>query len=72
MRLESIPVITLAQWWAFVPGMRDRGFGSVIFIVFDSYWKPPGAHMFAYIAPKGALVGMTRTLAAVSAGTGSR
>jgi NAD(P)-dependent dehydrogenase (short-subunit alcohol dehydrogenase family) len=43
--------------------MRDRGFGRVIFIVSNSYWRPPGPHMLAYIASKGALIGMTRTLA---------
>jgi len=47
----------------FVPGMRDRGFGRVIFIVSNSYWRPPGAHMLAYIASKGALIGMARALA---------
>ena len=25
----------------FVPGMRDSGFGGMIFIVSDSYWRPP-------------------------------
>ena len=53
--------LLLAQ--AFVPGMRDRGFGRVIFIVSNSYWRPPGAHMLAYIASKGALIGMARALA---------
>jgi len=43
--------------------MRDRGFGRVIFIVSNSYWRPPGAHMLAYVASKGALIGMARTLA---------
>jgi len=50
--------LLLAQ--AFVPGMRDRGFGRVIFIVSNSYSSPPGAHMLAYIASKGALIGMAR------------
>jgi 3-oxoacyl-[acyl-carrier protein] reductase len=59
VNVESALLLTQA----FVPGMRDRGFGRVIFIVSDSYWKPPGAHMLAYIASKGALIGMTRTLA---------
>jgi NAD(P)-dependent dehydrogenase (short-subunit alcohol dehydrogenase family) len=43
--------------------MRQRGFGRVIFIVSNSYWRPPGAHMLAYIASKGALIGMARALA---------
>jgi NAD(P)-dependent dehydrogenase (short-subunit alcohol dehydrogenase family) len=48
---------------AFAPGMRERGFGRVIFIVSNTFWSPPGAHMLAYIASKGALIGMARTLA---------
>jgi 3-oxoacyl-[acyl-carrier protein] reductase len=51
----------LAQ--AFVPGMQERGFGRLIFIVSNTFWRPPGAHMAAYIASKGALIGMARALA---------
>ena len=40
VNVESALLLTQA----FVPGMRDRGFGRVIFIVSDSYWRPPGAH----------------------------
>ena len=54
----------------FAPGMRERGFGRVIFIVSNSYWRPPGAHMLAYIASKGALIGMARTLAVGLGGDG--
>jgi NAD(P)-dependent dehydrogenase (short-subunit alcohol dehydrogenase family) len=43
--------------------MRQRGFGRVIFIVSNSYWRPSGAHMLAYIASKGALIGVARALA---------
>ncbi|MFI1092408.1 SDR family NAD(P)-dependent oxidoreductase [Streptomyces sp. NPDC020917] len=53
--------LLLAQ--AFTPGMRERGFGRVIFVVSNTFWRPSGAHMLAYVASKGALVGMTRTLA---------
>jgi NAD(P)-dependent dehydrogenase (short-subunit alcohol dehydrogenase family) len=35
----------------------------VIFIVSNTFWSPPGAHMLAYIASKGALIGMARALA---------
>jgi NAD(P)-dependent dehydrogenase (short-subunit alcohol dehydrogenase family) len=59
VNVESALLLTQA----FVPGMRDRGFGRLIFIVSNSYWRPPGPHMLAYIASKGALIGMTRTLA---------
>src|SRR2546423_6718925 len=59
VNVESALLLTQA----FVPGMRDRGFGRVIFIVSNSYWRPPGAHMLAYVASKGALIGMACTLA---------
>ena len=37
VNVESALLLTQA----FVPGMRDRGFGRVIFIVSNSYWRPP-------------------------------
>jgi NAD(P)-dependent dehydrogenase (short-subunit alcohol dehydrogenase family) len=63
-RVQAVNVesaLLLAQ--AFAPGMRDRGFGRVIFVVSNTFWSPPGAHMLAYIASKGALIGMARALA---------
>ena len=66
VNVESALLLTQA----FAPGMRDRGFGRVIFIVSNSYWRPPGAHMLAYIASKGALIGMARTLAVGLGGDG--
>src|SRR2546421_5743703 len=59
VNVESALLLTQA----FAPGMRDRGFGRVIFIVSNTFWRPPGAHMLAYVASKGALIGMARTLA---------
>ena len=59
VNVESALLLTQA----FAPGMRERGFGRVIFIVSNTFWRPPGAHMLAYVASKGALVGMARTLA---------
>ena len=59
VNVESALLLTQA----FAPGMRDRGFGRVIFIVSNTFWRPPGAHMLAYVASKGALIGMVRTLA---------
>jgi len=53
--------LLLAQ--AFAPGMRDRGFGRVIFIVSNTFWSPPAGNMLPYVASKGALIGMARTLA---------
>jgi NAD(P)-dependent dehydrogenase (short-subunit alcohol dehydrogenase family) len=59
VNVESALLLTQA----FAPGMRDREFGRVIFIVSNTFWSPPGAHMLAYIASKGALIGMARALA---------
>jgi NAD(P)-dependent dehydrogenase (short-subunit alcohol dehydrogenase family) len=59
VNVESALLLTQA----FAPGMRERGFGRVIFIVSNTFWRPPGAHMVAYVASKGALIAMTRTLA---------
>src|SRR5882724_7518842 len=59
VNVESALLLTQA----FAPGMRERGFGPVIFIVSNTFWRPPGAHMLAYVASKGALIAMTHTLA---------
>src|SRR6266478_3394115 len=59
VNVESALLLTQA----FFPGMRDRGFGRVIVIVSNTFWRPPGAHMLAYVASKGALIGMVRALA---------
>jgi len=66
VNVESALLLTQA----FSPGMRARGFGRVIFIVSNTFWHPPGAHMLAYIASKGALIGMARTLAVGLGGDG--
>jgi NAD(P)-dependent dehydrogenase (short-subunit alcohol dehydrogenase family) len=54
-------VLWLTQ--AFVPEMANRGFGRIIFVVSDTIWSPPGEAMLAYVASKGALIGVMRTLA---------
>src|SRR6476620_4676053 len=59
VNVESALLLTQA----FAPGMRERGCGRVIFIVSNTFWRPPGAHMLAYVASKGALIGMMRALA---------
>ena len=59
VNVESALLLTKA----FAPGMRHPGFGRVIFIASNTFWSPPGAHMLAYIASKGGLIGMARTLA---------
>jgi NAD(P)-dependent dehydrogenase (short-subunit alcohol dehydrogenase family) len=51
----------LAQ--AFAPGMGQRGFGRIVFIVSDTVWEPPAPDLLAYVASKATLVGIARTLA---------
>src|SRR6185312_7669344 len=48
VNVESALLLTQA----FAPGMRDRGLGRVILIVSNTFWKPPGIHMLAYVASK--------------------
>jgi NAD(P)-dependent dehydrogenase (short-subunit alcohol dehydrogenase family) len=54
-------VLLLGQ--AFVPGMRQRRFGRIVNIVSNTFWSPPAPNFLPYITSKGALVGMTRSLA---------
>lgn len=51
----------LAQ--AFAPGMARRGFGRVVFVTSDTLWDPPAPVLLPYVASKGALLGITRSLA---------
>jgi NAD(P)-dependent dehydrogenase (short-subunit alcohol dehydrogenase family) len=51
----------LAQ--AFVPGMAERRFGRIIFVTSDTFWDPPSPMLLPYVASKGALTGIMRTLA---------
>ena len=48
---------------AFAPGMAQRGFGRIVFITSDTFWAPPTPTLLAYVASKGALLGVMRTLA---------
>jgi 3-oxoacyl-[acyl-carrier protein] reductase len=59
VNVESALLLTQA----FAPGMQKRGFGRVIFIVSNTFWSPPDGQMLPYVASKGALIGMARTLA---------
>jgi NAD(P)-dependent dehydrogenase (short-subunit alcohol dehydrogenase family) len=58
----------LAQ--AVVPGMAQRGFGRIVFIVSDTVWEPPAGDLLAYVASKAALIGIARTLARSLGGDG--
>jgi NAD(P)-dependent dehydrogenase (short-subunit alcohol dehydrogenase family) len=55
-------VLWLAQ--AFAHGMAERGFGRIVFVTSDTLWSPPAPAMLPYIASKGALIGVMRSLAA--------
>lgn len=58
----------LAQ--AFTPGMIERKFGRIIFIASDTLWSPPGGEFLPYVASKGAMMGIVRTLAMELGGDG--
>ena len=63
-RVQAVNVesaLWLAQ--AFTPGMAKRGFGRIVFITSDTVWSPPSPVLLPYIASKGALTGIMRTLA---------
>ena len=66
VNVESALLLTQA----FVPGMRERRFGRLIFIVSNTFWRPAGHHQVAYVASKGALIGMVRTMAVGLGATG--
>jgi NAD(P)-dependent dehydrogenase (short-subunit alcohol dehydrogenase family) len=53
--------LLLAQ--AFVPGIRERGWGRVVHVVSDTVWNPPTPQLLAYVTSKAALIGLTRMLA---------
>jgi NAD(P)-dependent dehydrogenase (short-subunit alcohol dehydrogenase family) len=63
-RVQAVNVES-AVWLcqAFVPGMSERGFGRIVFVVSDTIWTPPAGDMLAYVTSKAALVGLARTLA---------
>jgi 3-oxoacyl-[acyl-carrier protein] reductase/(S)-1-phenylethanol dehydrogenase len=44
-------------------GMVQRGWGRVVNVASDTFDRPPGPGLAAYIASKGAVIGLTRALA---------
>jgi 3-oxoacyl-[acyl-carrier protein] reductase len=54
-----------ALWLAqtFSPGMARRGFGRIVVIISDTFWAPPAPLLLPYVASKGALLGIVRSLA---------
>ncbi|MFE3260130.1 SDR family NAD(P)-dependent oxidoreductase [Nocardia sp. NPDC059091] len=54
-------VLWLAQ--AFTPGMAERGFGRIVLVTSDTLWEPPAPVLLPYVASKGALTGIMRSLA---------
>jgi 3-oxoacyl-[acyl-carrier protein] reductase len=63
-RVQAVNVesaLWLAQ--AVAPGMAERGFGRIVFVVSDTVWDPPAGDLLAYVASKAALIGIARTLA---------
>jgi len=78
MGIHTLEELTLEIWRRFqavsveapfllcarlIPAMVAAGGGRVVNIVSDTLWSPPGAGLVAYITMKGALLGMTRSLA---------
>jgi NAD(P)-dependent dehydrogenase (short-subunit alcohol dehydrogenase family) len=49
---------------ALLPGMRDAGWGRIVSVASTSYFNPPPLGMVHYISSKGAVLGLTRGLAA--------
>lgn len=47
---------------AFVPGMRERGFGRIINVATNAYWVAVPMYV-PYLASKGGVIGLTRGLA---------
>jgi len=63
-RVQAVNVesaLWLAQ--AFAPGMAERAFGRIVFVVSDTVWDPAAPDLLAYVASKAALIGVARTLA---------
>ena len=64
-RVQAVNVealVVLAQ--ALAPALALRGNGRIVVIGSDTVWQVPSPSLLAYVASKGALLGLTRALAA--------
>ena len=63
-RVQAVNVES-ALWLsqALAPGMAQRRFGRIVFVVSDTVWDPPAPDLLAYVASKATLIGIARTLA---------
>ncbi len=63
-RVLSVNVVAAAMLARRVaPGMARRHFGRIVNVASNTFDRPPGPAMSAYIASKGGLIGLTRSLA---------
>jgi NAD(P)-dependent dehydrogenase (short-subunit alcohol dehydrogenase family) len=70
-RVLSVNVVAAAMLARRVaPTMASRGFGRIVNIASDTFDRPPGPAMTAYITSKGGLIGLTRSLAVELGPTG--
>jgi NAD(P)-dependent dehydrogenase (short-subunit alcohol dehydrogenase family) len=44
------------------PAMIERGFGRIVFITSNTFWRPPFPDFLPYVASKATLVGIARAL----------
>jgi NAD(P)-dependent dehydrogenase (short-subunit alcohol dehydrogenase family) len=64
LRVLSVNVVAAAMLAQRVaPGMAERGFGRIVNIASDTFDRPPAPGFVPYVTAKGALIGLTRTLA---------
>lgn len=64
MQVLAVNVVAAAMLARRVaPRMAERGFGRIVNIASDTFDRPPAPGFVPYVTAKGALIGLTRTLA---------